>query len=50
MKFHIYGQPSFVKLPKGATVQDLKSLAYFNKIIKNYIKMMNIEKVKTEKP
>lgn len=44
MKFHIYGQPSFVKLPKNATVQDLKSLAYFNHIIKNYIKMEKIER------
>ena len=44
MKFHIYGQPTFVKLPKGTTVQDLRTLAHFNRIVKNYAKMCEIEK------
>ena len=43
MKFHIYGQPYLINLPKGSTVEDLKSLAYFNRIIKNYLKMLKIE-------
>ena len=43
MKFHLYKQPTFVKLPKGATVQDLRTLAHFNRIIKNYEKMKRIE-------
>lgn len=38
MKFHIYGQTGFVKLPKTTTVQDLRTLARFNGIIKNYLK------------
>lgn len=44
MKFHIYGQTGFVKLPKTTTVQDLRTLARFNGIIKNYLKMKKIEK------
>jgi len=44
MKFHIYGQPTFVRLPKNTSIQDLRSLAYFNKIIKNYSKMLMIER------
>lgn len=44
MKWHPYGQPYLVELPKDATVQDLKSLAHFNRIIKNYLKMRKIEK------
>lgn len=43
MKFHFYGQPTFVKLPKWTTIQDLCILAYFNRIIKNYEKMKRIE-------
>ena len=48
MKFHFYGQPSFTILPKGTTTQDLRSLAHFNHIIKNYTKLCRIEK--TGKP
>lgn len=44
MKFHLYGKPTFVELPKGTTVQDLRALAYFNRIIKNYEKMCRIER------
>ena len=44
MNFHLYGQPNLVKLPKDATTQDLRSLAWFNRIIRNYIKMKKIEK------
>lgn len=44
MKFHPYGQPALVELPKDATVQDLKTLAHFNRIVMNYIKMKIIEK------
>lgn len=39
MKFHIYGQPTFIHLPKTTTIQDLRSLAHFNKIIRNYLLM-----------
>ena len=46
MNFHIYGQLGVVKLPPGATVSDLKSLAYFNRIIRNYQKMKIIERRK----
>lgn len=42
MKFHFYGQPYFIELPKGTTVEDLKTLAWFNKIIKNKLKMDKI--------
>lgn len=44
MKFHPYGQPYLVELPKNTTVQDLKSLAYFNRIIRNYLVMQKLEK------
>ena len=44
MKFHIFGQPGLIKLPKKTTVKDLKSLAYFNGVIRNYLKMKKIEK------
>ena len=44
MKVHLYGLPYFIKLPQDATTQDLRSLAHFNKIIKNYAKMCRIEK------
>lgn len=43
MKFHFYGQPDFVDLSKNTTVEDLKSLTFFNKIIKNYAKLLKIE-------
>lgn len=46
MRFHLYGQKSSVKLPKGTTTQDLRTLAYFNRIIKNYLKMCRIENAK----
>ena len=49
MKFHLYGQKGLVELPKDATVQDLKSLAYFNRIIKNYIKMKKINNYEESK-
>lgn len=42
MKFHIYGQPSFVRLPKSATVRDLRALSHFNRVIRNYLKMDRI--------
>lgn len=43
MKFHIYGQKSLINLPSSATVQDLKSLAAFNRIIRNYLIMTKIK-------
>lgn len=43
LKFHPYGQGSLVALPKGSTVQDLKSLAFFNRVIRNYLKMLKIQ-------
>lgn len=42
MKFHPYGTTIFVPLPEGSTVQDLRSLAFFNRIIRNYLKMNKI--------
>ena len=42
MKFHIYGQQRLMDLPEGATVQDLKTLAYFNKVIMCYLKMCRL--------
>lgn len=42
MKFHFYGQPYFIELPKGTIVEDLKTLAWFNRIIKNKPKMDKI--------
>jgi len=43
MKFHIYGQSGLVDLPDSTTAEDLRSLASFNRIIKNYTKMERIE-------
>ena len=42
MKFHPYGASGLVKLPNDATTQDLRTLAWFNRIVKNYIKMQTI--------
>lgn len=39
MKFHFYGQRDFIELPKNTTVEDLKALAHFNRILKNYAKL-----------
>ena len=39
MKFHFYGQPTFTKLPKSTTIEDLKILAWFNRIIRNSLLM-----------
>lgn len=44
MKFHPYGASGLVTLPKDATTQDLRTLAWFNRIVKNYIKMQTIWK------
>lgn len=46
MKFHLYGQKGLTELPSGTTAQDLRSLAHFNRVIKNYLKMRKIEKTK----
>lgn len=43
MKFHIYGQPGLVDLPDSTTVEDLRSLASFNRVIKNYLMMERVE-------
>ena len=43
MKFHIYGQKSFIDLPSSTTIQDLRSLAAFNRLIRNYLMMLKIE-------
>ena len=43
MKFHIYGQKTFIDLPLSTTVEDLRSLAAFNRIIRNYLMMLKIE-------
>ena len=44
MNFHVFGQKGVIKLPEKTNVQDLKTLASFNRIIKNYIKMEKIFK------
>ena len=44
MKFHPYGQPYLVELPKDTTTQDLKTLAHFNRIIRNYLLMRKLDK------
>ena len=43
MKFHPYGQKSLVDLPEDACVKDLRNIAHFNRIIKNYTKMNKIK-------
>ena len=43
MRFHIYGQQGFIDLPDTATIQDLKTLAWFNRFIRNYLKMQIIQ-------
>ena len=43
MKFHIYGQKSLINLPSSTTDQDLRSLAAFNRLIRNYLMMLKIE-------
>lgn len=39
---HIYEQKPF-RTRQKLTVQDLRSIAFFNRIIKNYFKMLRIE-------
>ncbi len=41
MKFHPYGASGRI-LQKQLTTQDLRTLAWFNRIVKNYIKMQTI--------
>ena len=43
MKFHFYGQKVLTDLPDDTTIQDLRVLAWFNRIIKNRLKMERIE-------
>ena len=43
MKFHFYGQKDFVELPKNTTIGDLQSLAFFNRVIRNYLKIDKLE-------
>lgn len=43
MKFHFYGQRDFVELSENTTIGDLQSLAFFNRVIKNYLKMDRLE-------
>ncbi len=43
MRFHIYGQKSLIELPNGTTIEDLRSLAVFNRIIKKYLKLLKLE-------
>ena len=33
-----------MRLPKSTTIEDLRALAWFNGVIKNYLKMKRIEK------
>ena len=43
MKFHPYGTSGRI-LQKKLTTQDLRTLAWFNRIVKNYLKMKRISK------
>lgn len=43
MKFHFYGQKDFVELPENTTIGDLQSLAFFNRVIRNYLKIDKLE-------
>lgn len=43
MKFHFYGQKDFVELPENTTIGDLQSLAFFNRVIRNYFKIDKLE-------
>lgn len=43
MKFHFYGQKDFVELLENTTISDLQSLAFFNKVIRNYLKINKLE-------
>ena len=44
MKYHAYGQKSLMRLPKSTTIEDLRALTWFNRVVKNYLKMRLIEK------
>lgn len=44
MKIHLYGQKGLVSRPENSTVKDLRQIARFNRIIKNYLKMKKIQK------
>lgn len=46
-KIHIFGQKPF-KVRKPLKVEDLRAVAFFNRIIKNYHKMLRIEKANKE--
>ncbi len=44
MKTYLFGRPTEVRMPKDLTVQDLKALTKFKRIIKGYLKMERILK------
>lgn len=44
MKFHFFGQSKLIELPNTTTIQDLRALAWFNRVIKNYLMMQRIKK------
>ena len=41
---HIFGQPKPTKVSHPLTVQDMRSIGFFNRIIKNYLKINIIKK------
>ena len=43
MKFDIYGQKYLINLPSETPFPDLRSLAAFNRLIRNYLMMLKIE-------
>lgn len=43
MKFYFYGQKDFVELSENTTIGDLQSLAFFNRVIRNYLKIDKLE-------
>ena len=46
MIYHPYGCPFVVKLPDNTTTQDLRALAAFNAIMRNYLLMNRLQKTK----
>ena len=41
-RIHLYGQPA-IRVRQTMTVEDMRSIAHFNCIIRNYIKMNKIK-------
>ena len=42
LRIHLYGQPA-IRVRQTMTVEDMRAVAHFNYIIRNYIKMNKIK-------